>query len=304
MSWKTLQQQPAASAPPLYDIAAASQEPLPAADPTAAKLRQLAQQHEIRPDFVAKLQQLRGFSIVLLCDDSGSMATPCVDGAGRGANQDPYAPPRTRWTELRDYVRIAVDLASCFGAEGVDVRFLNRQGLRGVTDAAQVDILFALNPAGYTPIVPALNTILHDYRVELAEHPVLVILVTDGEPTDTAGRSNTAAFLHAVQTKPARLHLSIVACTDDEDAVGYLDRVDCSAPHVDVCDDYPSERKQVQAAQGGAGRFPFSFGDYLVKSMLGPIDPYFDQLDESPVTAGHQSDRHAHRQNCEFCVIS
>ena len=72
--------------------------------------------------------------------------------------------------------------------------------------------------------------------------------------------------------------VSIVACTDDEASVGYLNNLDKTCPGVDVCDDYLSERREILAAQGS--RYPFSFGDYVVKTLLGPIDPSFDRLDE------------------------
>jgi hypothetical protein len=58
----------------------------------------------------------------------------------------------------------------------------------------------------------------------------------------------------------------------------YLNEIDRIVPSVDVNDDYLSEKKEVQAAQGA--NYAFSFGDYVVKTLLGPIDPAFDNLDE------------------------
>jgi hypothetical protein len=52
--------------------------------------------------------------------------------------------------------------------------------------------------------------------------------------------------------------------------------------NLDVVDDYRSERKEVKAAQGSS--FPFSFGDYVVKSLIGSIDPVLDNLDEKKHT--------------------
>jgi hypothetical protein len=69
-----------------------------------------------------------------------------------------------------------------------------------------------------------------------------------------------------------------VACTDDEGAISYLSRVDRDVPRIDVSDDFVSERREILAAQGAG--FHFTFGDYVVKSLLGSIDPSFDRLDE------------------------
>ena len=48
--------------------------------------------------------------------------------------------------------------------------------------------------------------------------------------------------------------------------------------NVDVIDDYKSERNEVQRCRGY--NYPFSFGDYVVKALLGVVDPQMDLLDE------------------------
>ena len=105
------------------------QPQMSADDMRMARFRQIVTQHEIRPDYAAKLKQLvrvnrttnttcysnlyvfskkkmcllmqENFEIVLLCDDSGSMGT--VVDAGPG--QNPFAKSKTRWSELCQYVR-------------------------------------------------------------------------------------------------------------------------------------------------------------------------------------------------------
>ncbi|CAF2522406.1 unnamed protein product [Rotaria sp. Silwood2] len=42
------------------------------------------------------------------------------------------------------------------------------------------------------------------------------------------------------------------------------------------------KKKEIQARQGK--NFPFSFGDYVVKILMGGIDSWFDDLDERKVT--------------------
>ena len=48
--------------------------------------------------------------------------------------------------------------------------------------------------------------------------------------------------------------------------------------NLDVIDDYRSERDEVRKAKGSS--FSFTFGDYVVKSLIGSIDPELDNLDE------------------------
>ena len=91
----------------------------------------------------------------------------------------------------------------------------------------------------------------------------------------TRSHSHVAAPATSLTTSPP---LRILACTDDNEAIAYLDRVDRNCPRVDVTDDFVSERHEVLRAQGPG--FHFTFGDYVVKALLGAVDPMFDGLDE------------------------
>ena len=48
--------------------------------------------------------------------------------------------------------------------------------------------------------------------------------------------------------------------------------------NLDVVDDFRSERVEIKKKEGMA--FRFSFGDYVVKSLIGSIDPTLDRMDE------------------------
>ncbi len=70
----------------------------------------------------------------------------------------------------------------------------------------------------------------------------------------------------------SQTHVTFLACTDDLQAVNYLSQWDKRIPNVDVMDDYRSECVEVHRTRGR--NFPFSFGDYIVKSLLGAVDPW------------------------------
>jgi hypothetical protein len=107
---------------------------------------------------------------------------------------------------------------------------------------------------------------------------MLLIIATDGEPTDDNGNRDVNGFLVMLRRKPVNVYVQIMACTDDDNSVGWLNQADDTIPNVDVTDDFYSERDEVLKIQGQT--FHFTFGDYLCKALLGPIDRYFDELDE------------------------
>jgi hypothetical protein len=246
---------------------------VPLDDYRLARFRELAGRYEIRPDFCAKLRQLEGFEIVIICDDSGSMANVLDQTPG-----DPFGKRYTRWDELKHYVGIVTDIAGILDQNGLDIYFLNRPSVTGITHSDQVQPLFQNPPGGYTPIPRVLNQILRDKAAIIREKNMLILIATDGQPTTDDGCDATSEFFNSLKTRPKNVHVSIIACTDDDSTMNYLNNIDCIIPSVDVNDDYLSEKREVQTAQGA--NYAFSFGDYVVKTLLGSIDPLFDLLDE------------------------
>lgn len=231
-----------------------------AADDRLQRLRQACVAHEIRADFAAKLRQLEGYDIVFLVDDSGSMSSRTTGTA-------------TRWSEVQQFANCVVEIATCLDPDGIDLRFLNRKGFTNVKSVSQVESAFKPPPDGGTPLSAAVRSILHDKAESIREKKMLLVIATDGQPSE-----GVATFRSTLTQKPPNVFVSIVACTEDEKAVGYLNEFDKNIPRVDVCDDFVSERREVLAARGPS--YPFSFGDYVVKVLLGSIDSFFDQLDE------------------------
>jgi hypothetical protein len=263
-------------APPAIPSAPPAPAPFDYTAVRLAKLREVCARHEIRPDFAAKLRQLEEYEIVALFDDSGSMGTQVK--ALPGTFQDPFAPVPTRWSEAKLHASITVDLAACLDPDGIDIRFLNRPGFSNVATSAQVTGAFARPPNGYTPLVRAVQGIFEEKAAVIKERKMLLIILTDGQPTDDRGHGQVREFEELMRHRPKNVFVSIVACTDDEASVGYLNKLDRIVPGMDVVDDYASELAEIRKVQGP--RFPFSFGDYVVKALLGSVDPTMDALDE------------------------
>ena len=112
------------------------------------KLQALAMRHEIRPDWVVKLRQLENFSIVMICDDSGSMNTVVRQPSVRTMN--PYGRNPTRWDELKYFAEISIEIASVFNENGCDIYFLNRypSPVKNIMNADQLVNYFRDKPQG------------------------------------------------------------------------------------------------------------------------------------------------------------
>ncbi|CAF1209767.1 unnamed protein product [Adineta steineri] len=123
----------------------------------------------VSPIFAEKLNKLKGYEIVFICDDSGSMKAPLGDVT------NPLGPQKTRWDELKETVSIVVDLASVFDPDGIDVYFLNRESMVNVRKSSELENIFAVEPEGSTPIVPVLRQVLREKRNQIYERKLLIL---------------------------------------------------------------------------------------------------------------------------------
>lgn len=216
------------------------------------------------------LPKLKDYEIVMVCDDSGSMRTP-VDNT-----------QRTRWDELCSIVKKVLKISLIFDANGVDIHFLNRGTTNNVKDFSMIDQLFAIPPKGFTPLVPVLRNIFQS-RLALGNHnkKLLVFVATDGEPTDQSNKSNVPELEHLMNNirRIDTTYVSFLLCTDDSASVRYLRGWDQLMTHVDVTDDFHSERETIRQYQGQPN-YPFSEGDYIVKALVGAFVREIDLLNE------------------------
>ncbi|CAF2932478.1 unnamed protein product [Rotaria sp. Silwood2] len=168
--------------------------------------------YNINEAFATKLRGLRGYEIVVLCDDSGSMKAPIGRAPSAGQQQS------TRWEELKKTVSIVVDLASTLDPDGVDVYFLNRKPLLHVHNSKELVSTFAIPPNGATPIVRVLRQVLNDKKNEIQQRKLLIVIATDGVPTDNNGQPNVPDFYQVLARERLpidRVPVTIMACTGE-----------------------------------------------------------------------------------------
>ena len=235
--------------------------------------------------YLPSLRRLIDYDVIIVCDDSGSMAMQADD-------DDPNL---TRWAELKQSVRILLGITEAMG-KAVDVYFINRGAFRQVRSWNQIANQFNPPPAGFTDTVSVLNRAWYDRSQSgLAERPVVVHIFTDGHPTDAYGNENLQSFAYWLRMRQnlQRSFFAILLCTDNEEVCnayrpleyrvqgqyGWIGAT-CGIPGVDVTEDYRGERRDVLALRGPS--YSFTFGDYIVKCLVGVIDPQIHIIDMPP----------------------
>ena len=231
---------------------------------------QMQRELDLEQEIVTDLLSIAGADIVVVADDSGSMA--CV------ANPGNYSNPMTRWDELREtLIKLAHMLLVVDHTDGFNVQFLNDPAWHELHTKQQVEALFTnRRPSGTTPLgarlQPLLNGSWHP-KGHGAETDLILLVMTDGSPSDV----DFAGLTRLVQAKAKNVYVTFLMCTEDDDVVGaynrYLDRI----PGVDITDDYASEKREVEAH----GR-KLSYYKWLAKAVLGGKLVKYDKMDEPP----------------------
>jgi len=214
-----------------------------------------------------------------IVDNSGSMRTSdgheLRGGGGGGPSQgNIMVVPCTRWTELQGAVEYHAELAGLISACTV-FRFLNDPGATvgpqecSVADPSSttpidrdvsntIAVVRKAEPAGVTPLTFHLTVIRS--RIEAVEsvlraqgQKAVVVIATDGLPSDDSGRSNQQVKDQFVQSlrelQKLPVWVVIRLCTDDDTVVDYyndLDRI-LELP-LEVIDDFLGEAAEIHQA--------------------------------------------------------
>jgi hypothetical protein len=248
-------------------------------DDIEANLRRFQYENEINEKFMPSLRTLALYDVVLVCDDSGSMC-------GRA---DPEIAGVTRWDELKQSVQLILRASLAFN-KPVDIYFLNRGRYLNVTAWEQVASAFVKGPSGTTPLRETCEQIWEERRVsDDLTRDLIVHVFTDGFP------NNREMFEYwlGVRRGIRRTYISILLCTDEEEIVNEYRRFEyreqgrfgwsgptCGVLGVDVTEDYRGEVRDIRATRGS--RYRFSFGDYIVKCLVGCVDPMVHAVDLPP----------------------
>jgi len=232
-------------------------------------------EYEIPIGILSSIIKLSEYSIYFIIDDSGSMSTP-TDLFKNGKRM-------TRFEEVHETLNILLKILSNVNVE-IHISFLNNKNKlfleKGflINDALEKLSKIYTKPDGRTPIYNALSNIFKsNYTDQKA-----IYLFTDGEPSDSSPEDVYSLIKN--RKNPNKNPLTLISCTDDEDAIQWMKDIDEDAMFVAEVDDYESEKKEVKNKQGPM--FPYSKGIWLMCILVGAICPDdLDSLDESkPLT--------------------
>ncbi|AYV86673.1 MAG: hypothetical protein Sylvanvirus6_14 [Sylvanvirus sp.] len=254
------------SAPPGYGEIGVSSSPSNVAFDNLVQRREIPTQMSL--DLLKYIPQCK---VVLLCDDSASMSNS-IASEGKGAF---LAKSTTRWLELQQLAFILIEFVTALCPDGMDIHFLNRNGIANARNVTDMAPLFTSQPDGSTPLYAALQKA---FQTKVASGQLLLVLVIcDGESSD----STHSELLSLLQSKPRHIHVSFVECTDDEESMEWLDRFDNIVQNFDNTDDYREEAARVLALQGP--NFKFTRNDYVAKILLATFLRTYFNLDQRNV---------------------
>lgn len=227
----------------------------------------------------AAAHALAGAIVVVIADDSGSMQT--------AVRNSPIPPPpgkyaTTRWDELVHFLQLVTRIGGELAGE-VDFHFLNAGSVEKVEAWEQVAPVAEKGPTGYTPLTSAMRTVFAKYNPEVTERRLITIIATDGLPSDCpAGVSAERAVSDILRGRPCidKSFVTFLSCTDNDQDIAYIKRLDAGVKHVDEVDDYNSERSEVMKA-GRQLYSNFSVGDWALKAVVGATIPAWDRSDEA-----------------------
>lgn len=202
-------------------------------------------------------------TVVLLCDDSGSMRTVIRDPI-TGVNT-------TRWLEMKRMVSIIVNIVASISHEGTSIYFLNQPQLLQIHNPSELEESFSKEPFGSTPLITTLKKI-YEKKAEITDHKkMLIVVITDGEPSD----GNNRTLYNTLINKDKDIHISFAKCTDKTEDMKYLDNWDGLIIDFDTTDDFRDELARVKALKGD--KFKYDYVDYVIKILLATFDRwYFD----------------------------
>lgn len=230
-------------------------------------LPNILKKYEIESDFAADLPVLEDYYLSFIIDDSASMALPAENGI-------------TRWQEMAKTFADCLIVAYPY-TRGTDLDFLNTGSH---LDVYQDHVLTYFNQRGpcqetSTPLCKVLNKVLLRARQRYIKTGVktLVFIWSDNQPTDGTIDDMNKMLKDLKLRDPRACSVMFLAATNDIKTMEFLDTIDRCSEGLDVCDDFLTERDQTLQACGRE----ITYGDYIVKCLLGAILPKYDHIDET-----------------------
>ncbi|KAL9060037.1 MAG: hypothetical protein Q9162_000887 [Coniocarpon cinnabarinum] len=249
-----------------------------------AKVNQICQQWRIPQEVGRDLARLGLYDIILYIDDSGSMQ---------------FEENGERIDDLKLILSRVVQAATLFDNDGISIRFMNTTLPEGMGDHVNSEhaiqqIMSSIKFAGLTPLGKELRKkvidglVLRAARQGQLRKPVLVITITDGQPAgDDPGP--TAAFdavryavgeVQKATGSPHGIAFQFAQVGNDIKAREFLGKLDVDPAvgnMVDCTSNFENEQQEMMQQTPPVDLTPDL---WIVKLLMGSIDPTYDSKDE------------------------
>lgn len=241
-------------------------------------LDRIIQEWRLPKEVALDLVKIALFDVVILCDDSGSMA---------------FEQNGERIEDLKLILSRVAFACSLFDQDGINIRFLNSQydGNNISSEAQAMQLVSSVKFSGLTPLGTSLDQkvlqpmLLQPARANALRKPLLVICITDGapagEPVDKVFDVISRAHDELARTRygPDAVSFQFAQVGDDLKAEAFLASLDAHpkvGPLIDSTGNYEMESAQFQRMSGQSMDPTL----WLCKMLLGPIDSSYDTKDE------------------------
>ncbi|CED85429.1 von Willebrand factor, type A [Phaffia rhodozyma] len=238
----------------------------------------LASTWRMPKELAMDLLKLSLFDVILLVDDSGSMA---------------FEEGGERIDDLKLILSRVAHASSLFDTDGIQVRFLNSnvEGNNITSEQGATQLLSQIRYSGLTPLGTSLDKkilqplVLGPARAGRLEKPVLIIVITDGtpagEPKDMVFRVITNASNELKRTRYGSdaISFQFAQVGNDLKAQAFLGELDVDPAVGDLVDctsNYESEADEMMRKSG----MELTPELWLVKLLMGGIDVSYDEQDE------------------------
>ncbi|KPV71884.1 uncharacterized protein RHOBADRAFT_39923 [Rhodotorula graminis WP1] len=225
------------------------------------------------------LARMALFDVSILADDSASMS---------------FAENGSRIDDLRLVLSKVSHAAALFDDDGIEIRFLNskKEGNAIKSEAQAIDLLSKIKFNRATPLGSSLRSkileplVYKKVKKHALKKPLLIVVITDGEPTGEPRDTIVKAIVEARQIlaktpyTPDAVSFQLAQVGNDQDARAFLEFIDRHpqvGSLVDCTSNYEVECDDMSKATPPVNLTPTL---WLAKLLLGPIHSDYDAADE------------------------
>lgn len=239
---------------------------------SAQELSDFIQKRNVSQRYVPYIHNLKGVHFVGLISDNESMGVK-----GKFTSQ-------SSWETGCQISGDIIDVATIYDPKGLDVSFLFRDEMKGVTKREEFfHIRYGVKPEGKsTPLGIKLNGLLEKYRNY--ENGVHIIITINNLPDDFESKEDGAnaliGCLNKMKDDPQlkKISITFVVLSEDQRTLNFYYSLLQSYSNLDVIREYNFEIKnKINEYQ----RLSFSYADWTVLTMLRARVPQLREVDNT-----------------------